>query len=95
VSITNCCFIDNNIIGNGLILIDREEDLVAATNNFVASDLSDKRCNFIAFSGVDSEFACQDADAEACTIDPAEGTPATSSCSYFASGFDLVVSVAM
>jgi len=85
LKLTNCCFIDNSIIGNGLILIDREEDLKEAGNNFVSSGSSDKSCNFIAFTGNGTGPVCIEADSDNCQEDVTDDPPTTSSCSHFTS----------
>jgi hypothetical protein len=81
LSLTGSCFMNNNFVGEGLIQVDNEDDLVAVSNNFATED-DGIGCQFIAVLSPDETYSCIEADAQACMAPtpgttPAPGTPPT------------------
>lgn len=68
LELENNCFVDNDLIGQGLIILKDEVTLKKHTNNFVSRD-DDLTCQFVSIEASDgiSDY-CIDNDAKTCAI---------------------------
>ena len=67
LELENNCFVDNDLIGQGLIILKDEDTLTKHTNNFASSD-PDLICQFVAIEAEDGSPTCIDNDAKTCAI---------------------------
>lgn len=69
------CFVNNNFVGEGVLIAESKDSLVSSEGNFVNQD-DGLVCQFIAVKPPLEDISCVDAEATECSIegvDPEEG----------------------
>ena len=74
LSLKDNCFIDNNFVGEGVAIVQRESDLLLAEGNYVSKD-DNLQCPFVAVESA-SGVTCIGTIAEKCNI-PGVETPSS------------------
>jgi len=64
LEIHDSCFLDNDFVGPGAVILQQEEDLVSSSGNYGTFDAG-LNCQFISINGV-----CKDYESESCGVDP-------------------------
>ena len=65
LAISDSCFAQNDFVGDGAVILDREEDLLSSSGNFGAADDNGVVCQFISIGG-----KCREYESTSCKVDP-------------------------
>ena len=93
LELTNNCFVNNNLIGKGAILVESQDILTSNTaGNFISRD-DGLECQFIA-AGLGDEITCVEADAATCSIhDTSNAGPRTATILSFLAAIPVLLFV--
>jgi len=61
LSVKNSCFVDNDFVGEGAVIVQQEEDILESSGNYGTFD-DDLKCQFISIIGTN----CRDYDSDVC-----------------------------
>jgi len=64
LDITNSCFVDNDFVGPGAVILQQKEDLIHTSGNYGTADAG-LTCDFLSIAG-----ECQDFESSTCLPDP-------------------------
>ena len=70
LAISDSCFAHNDFVGDGAVILDREEDLLSSSGNFGAADDNGVVCQFISIGG-----KCREYESTSCKVDPTLSAP--------------------
>ena len=89
LELTNNCFVNNNLIGKGAILVESQDILTSNTaGNFISKD-DGLECQFVAV-GLGDEVTCVEADAATCSLqDTSNAGPRTGTILSFLAAMPL------
>jgi len=95
ISVKNSCFVDNDFVGEGAVIVQQEEDIIESSGNYGTFD-DGLKCQFISIGGT----TCRDYDSDVCVPNPTligkdEETPPTAAPSGTRSPMDQRVTVGL
>ena len=64
LALSDSCFVNNDLVGAGTVILQRQEDLVLSSGNFGTFD-NGVDCKFMSIGGV-----CRDYESASCKADP-------------------------